>query len=144
IANHATIADFSANGLDSGTIVCGGGALATIATTGACSDANGNPIIPAFGGVNPQLGVNQMLFPAGRSVYNAFDVSLKANVTNPFAGVKNVYWQVSYALSRYVASALDSDFVNTAIDNNHPTDFLGPNGLDRTHQLSFGGTFDFP
>jgi hypothetical protein len=85
-----------------------------------------------------------MLFPAGRSVYNAFDTSLKANVANPFSGVKNLYWQISYSLSRYVASALDSDFVNTAVDNNNPTAFLGPNGLDRTHQLSFGGTFDFP
>jgi len=145
IANGASIATFSRFGLDSGTVVCGGGALATINTTGACGDpVTGNPIVPAFGGINPQLGVNQMLFPAGRSVYNAFDTSLKANVANPFRGVKNLYWQISYSLSRYVGSALDSDFINTAIDNNHPTDFLGPNGLDRTHQLSFGGTFDFP
>jgi len=145
IGNGATIADFSRFGLDSGTIVCGGGALATINTTFACADpVTGNPIVPAFGGINPQLGVNQMLFPAGRSVYNGFDTSLKANVTNPFSGVKALYWQVSYSLSRYVGSALDSDFINTAIDNNHPTAFLGPNGLDRTHQFSFGGTFDFP
>ncbi len=51
---------------------------------------------------------------------------------------------LSYSLSRYVGSALDGDFVNTAIDNNHPTGSLGPNGLDRTHQFSFGGTFDLP
>ena len=36
------------------------------------------------------------------------------------------------------------DFVNTAIDNNKPTAFFGPNGLDRTHQFSFGGTIDVP
>jgi len=124
----ATIGDFAANGLDSGNNVCGGGPCPTA----------------AFPGQNPILGTNQMLFPAGRSVYNGFDTSLKANVTNPFAGVKNLYWQISYSLSRYVASALDSDFINTAIDNNHPTSDLGPNGLDRTHQISFGGTFDFP
>jgi hypothetical protein len=129
ITNGATIADFASNGLDSGNNVCGG--------LGPCPTA-------AFPGVNPNLGPNQMLFPAGRSVYNGFDTSLKANVTNPFRGVKNLYWQVSYSLSRYVASALDSDFINTAIDNNHPTADLGPNGLDRTHQFSFGGTFDFP
>lgn len=144
IGAGATIADFAGNGLDSGTNVCGGGAQAA----GSCVrfDQNGNPIptVPAFGGINPQLGVNQMLFPAGRSVYNAFDTSLKANVANPFRGVKALYWQISYSLSRYVGSALDSDFINTAIDNNHPTASLGPNGLDRTHQLSFGGTFDFP
>lgn len=127
-SGHANIGTFAANGLDSGNNVCGGGPCPTA----------------AFPGQNPILGANQMLFPAGRSVYNGFDTSLKANVTNPFAGVKNLYWQISYSLSRYVASALDSDFINTAIDNNHPTSDLGPNGLDRTHQISFGGTFDFP
>lgn len=128
IAAGATIADFAGNGLDSGNSLCSGGPCPTA----------------AFPGQNPILGTNQMLFPAGRSVYNGFDTSLKANVANPFRGVKNLYWQISYSLSRYVASALDSDFINTAIDNNHPTADLGPNGLDRTHQLSFGGTFDFP
>jgi hypothetical protein len=134
ISKGATIADFSGFGLDSGTNVCFGGAQAA----GQCAAP------PAFGGVNPQLGVNQMLFPAGRSVYNAFQTSLKANVTNPVSWVKGLSWQVSYALSRYAGSALDSDFINTAIDNNHPAGFLGPNGLDRTHQFSFGGTFDLP
>jgi hypothetical protein len=85
-----------------------------------------------------------MLFPAGRSVYNAFQTSLRANVANPVSWVKNISWQFSYALSRYVGSALDSDFINTAVDNNNPAGFLGPNGLDRTHQFSFGGTFDLP
>ncbi len=47
-------------------------------------------------------------------------------------------------MSRYLGSALDSDFINPAIDNNHPTQSLGPNGLDRTHQFSFGGTVDLP
>jgi hypothetical protein len=124
----ATIADFAGNGLDSGTNVCSGG---------PCPGA-------AFAGQNPNLGVNQMLFPGGRSVYNAFQTSLRANVRNPFTGVKGLNWIVSYALSRYLGSALDSDFINTAIDNNHPTQSLGPNGLDRTHQFSFGGTVDLP
>lgn len=139
IANGATIADFAGKGLDSGTNVCGGGALAA----GACNPGTGD-IIPAFGGINPELGVNAMLFPAGRSVYNAFETSLRANVARPFTGVRALNWQFSYALSRYVGSALDSDFINTAIDNNHPTGSLGPNGLDRTHQFSWGGTFDLP
>ena len=34
--------------------------------------------------------------------------------------------------------------MNTAVDSNHPTASLGPNGLDRTHQFSFGGTVDVP
>jgi len=123
--NGATIADFAGNGLDSGTNVAGGFAAPTA----------------AFPGINPNLGVNQMLFSAGRSVLNAFDTSLRANVANPFKGVKSANLIFSYSLSRYVGSALDGDFVNTAIDNNQPAGFLGPNGLDRTHQLSFGGTF---
>ena len=139
----ATIADFAGFGLDSGTNVCSGGPQAG----GACIHKINNVptnIVPAFGGINPQLGVNQMLFPGGRSVYNAFQTSLRANVRNPFTGVKGLNWIVSYALSRYLGSALDSDFINPAIDNNHPTQSLGPNGLDRTHQFSFGGTVDLP
>ena len=124
----ATIADFAANGLDSGASMCSGGPCPTA----------------AFGGQNPNLGVNQMLFPAGRSVFNAFETSLRANVHNPFRGVKALNWIVSYSLSRTLGSAQDSDFVNTAVDSNHPNEFMGPNGLDRTHQFSFGGTFDVP
>jgi len=128
IAGGATIADYAGNGLTSGADLCGGG---------PCPAA-------AFAGQNPNLGVNQMLFPAGRSVYNAFQTSLRANVRNPFTGVKGLNWIVSYALSRYLGAALDSDFINPAVDNNHPTQSLGPNGLDRTHQFSFGGTVDLP
>ncbi|HET9839055.1 MAG TPA: TonB-dependent receptor [Candidatus Angelobacter sp.] len=140
IAAGATIFDYAGNGLDSGTNVCGGGSFASDpSANGPCGG-----ILPAFGGIHPQLGVNQMLFPAGRSTYNAFQTSLRANVHNPFAGVRGLNWVFSYSLSRYLGSALDSDFINNAIDNNHPTASLGPNGLDRTHQFSFGGTFDFP
>jgi len=122
------IQDFASRGLDSGSNLCSGFACPTA----------------AFPGQNANLGVNQMLFPAGRSLYNAFQTSLRANVHNPFAGVKALNWVVSYALSRTDGSALDLDFVNTAIDNNRPTSFFGPNGLDRTHQFSFGGTMDVP
>ena len=125
IAAGATIADFANNGLDSGANVCGGGAQAT----GACiHPVNKLPVnfVPAFGGINPQLGVNQMLFSGGRSLYNAFQTSLRANVRNPFKGIKSLNWQISYALSRYDGDALDSDFVNTAIDNNKPNAFLVP------------------
>ena len=128
IAAGATMADFAGNGLDSGTNLCGGF---------SCPAA-------AFPGKNPILGVNQMLFPGGRSTYNAFETSLRANVRSPFAGVKSMNWVISYSLSRYLGSALDSDFINPAPDNNRPTAFLGPNGLDRTHQFSFGGTVDLP
>ncbi|HET9281932.1 MAG TPA: carboxypeptidase regulatory-like domain-containing protein [Candidatus Angelobacter sp.] len=132
IAAGATIADYAGNGLDSGTNFCGGGPC-DLTAPGA-----------AFPGINQGLGVNQMLFSAGRSLYNAMQTSLRANVSHPFRGVKSLNWQVSYSLSRYDGSALDSDFINSAVDNNNPNASLGPNGLDRTHQLSFGGTFDLP
>ena len=141
IAAGATITDFAGFGLDSGTNYCFGGPEAFCPVeSGAPAGALG----PAFPGQNPNLGVNQMLFPAGRSVYNAFQTSLRANVTKPFTGVKALNWQVSYALSRYDSTATDSDFINNANDNNHPTAAFGPDGLDRTHQFSFGGTFDLP
>ncbi len=126
ITQGASIADFASNGLDSGANLCSGF---------ACPAA-------AFPGKNPNLGVNQMLFPAGRSLYNALQTSLRANVHNPFTGVKGLNWILSYALSRSEGTAQDLDFVNGAVDNNNPTASLGPNGLDRTHQFSFGGTFD--
>jgi len=125
----ATIADFSANGLDSGYAVCGGG---------PCPQA-------AFGGVNlGATGANQMLFPIGRSVYNGLQMSLKEDVHPSLRAIKYMNLQVSYSFSRYVASARDSDFINFPTDNANPLAAMGPNGLDRTHQLSFGGIMDLP
>jgi hypothetical protein len=128
ITNGATIADFAGNGLDSGTNLCGGG---------PCAPA-------AFAGRNSNFGVTQLLFPSGRSVYNGLQTSLRANVRNPISGIRNMSYQVSYALSSYISTAQDSDFINTATDSNNPTRFIGPNALDRRHQFSLGGTFDLP
>lgn len=124
----ATISDFAANGLDSGYNLCGGT---------ACPNA-------AFPGINPNVGANQMLFPIGRSVYNGLQASLRQDVHNPLPGIKYVNFQVSYAFSRYVSTARDSDFINFSTDNANPTRYIGPNALDRTHQLSFGGVVDLP
>ena len=125
----ATIAAFAANGLDSGYAVCGGG---------PCPNA-------AFGGVNQgATGANQMLFPIGRSVYNGLQMTLKDDIHNPLRGIKYMNLQVSYSLSRYVATARDSDFINFPTDYANPLASMGPTGLDRTHQLSFGGVMDMP
>lgn len=123
------ISDFAANGLDSGY---------SSPTSGvACPTC-------AFPGINPNLGGNQMLLPIGRSVYNGLQMSLKQDVRNPFAGVRYLNLQVSYALSRYISQAQDGDFINSAWSYADPARYIGPNGLDRTHQLSFGGTMEFP
>jgi hypothetical protein len=127
-ARAATIADFAANGLDSGNSLCQGF---------ACPNA-------AFPGINGNLGTNQMLFPIGRSVYNGLQLSLKQDAKNPLPGIRYLNLEVSYSFSRYDSTARDGDFINFATDNDNPLKYVGPNGLDRTHQLSFGGTADLP
>jgi hypothetical protein len=129
----ATIADFASNGLDSGYSLCSGAPCAAVGEPGA-----------AFPGINQNLGANQMLFPAGRSVYDALQVTLKQHLAHPFKRVSNFDLQVSYSYSKYVAPAQDNDFVNIATDFNDPLHYIGPNGLDRRHQVSFGGTMDLP
>jgi hypothetical protein len=124
----ATIADYAANGLDSGYSVCSGG---------PCPNA-------AFPGINPNLGANQMLFPAGRSVYNALQLSFKQNMKNPARYIRAMNVEVSYSLSRLIAMASDSDFINIATDFRNPLKYIGPSGMDRRHQLSFGGTMELP
>ena len=126
----ASIADFAGNGLDSGYSLCGGFPCTTQ--------------LAAFPGINQNLGANQMLFPIGRSVYNGLQTSLKENLHNPLPGIRYINMQISYAFSRYVSSARDSDFINFSQDNAAPQRYLGPNGLDRTHQLSFGGYMELP
>lgn len=128
ISSGARIADYATNGLDSGYSLCSGG---------PCSNA-------AFPGVNASLGANQMLFPSGRSVYNGLQLSVKQHVRSPVKEVQGLDLQVSYAYSKYVSTASDSDFINLATDFNNPLHYVGPNGLDRRHQVSFGGVMDLP
>ncbi|MGB6250153.1 MAG: carboxypeptidase-like regulatory domain-containing protein [Terriglobales bacterium] len=154
IAAGATISDFAApkfdanmnplsGGLDSGYSSLGGfpadftcgpsGLICLTPATGA-----------AFPGINPNVGANQMLFPSGRAVYNGLQLSFKQDVQTPTRYIRNLNMQVSYSLSRYVAMATDNDFISIATDFRNPLHYLGPNGLDRKHQLSFGGSMDLP
>jgi len=133
ISKGATIADFATNGLDSGYTLCSGS---------PCSLA-GAPAA-AFPGINPNVGANQMLFPIGRAEYNGVQVSLRQNLQNPFKHVRNMNLQVAYSYSKYVAPVADNDFISIATDFNNPLHYIGPNGLDRRHQVSFGGWLDLP
>jgi hypothetical protein len=128
IGKGATIADYASNGLDSGYSLCGGF---------PCANA-------AFAGINQNLGTNQMLFPIGYAKNSAVQLSMKQHLEHPFSGVRNFDLQISYQLERYVAAATDNDFINIATDFNKPQSYLGPNGLDRKNQISFGGTMDLP
>jgi hypothetical protein len=124
----ATISSYASNGLDSGYSFCGGSPCPTA----------------AFPGINQNLGANQMLFPIGYAKNTAVQVSLKQHLEHPFPAITNFDLQASYQLQRYIASATDNDFVTIATDFNTPQRYLGPNGLDRKHQISFGGTMDLP
>ncbi len=129
----ATISDFASFGLDSGYSLCFGSPCALAGEPAA-----------AFPGINPNLGANQMLFPSGRAEYNGLQLSLKQDLQNPFRHIRSLNLQVSYSYSKYIAPAQDNDFISIATDFNNPLHYLGPNGLDRKHQVSFGGSMDLP
>ena len=141
----ATISNFAGNGL---------GSPGDIGES--CEAAFGYPC--AFGGLNPNYGQMSMLEPISRSVFNALQMTLKQNVANPIRGVKSSNFEISYQLARFVnplaaqgdyapsnpVSSNDQDFVLAAGDNDHPLRYMGPSLLDRTHQISFGGSFEVP
>ena len=128
-------AAYSESGLDSTNAVTGGAPCPFCAFPGT----------DGYTGVNDgALGTLDMLMPIGRSVYSGLQVSLKQQVKNPMRGVKTSSFQLSYSLSKFISQVQDQDFVNVAVDNDNPLQFTGPNALDRTHQISFGGTFDLP
>lgn len=136
IGAGGTMVDYAGFGLDSGVGYLAGYPAFEFGldpSTGA-----------AFPGINPAVGENQMLFPIGRSTYNALQVSLRSNKANPFRGVKNMSLQVSYSLSRYASLAEDQDFAGIGEDFANLNRYTGPTSLDRTHQLAFGGVFDLP
>jgi hypothetical protein len=122
----AIIADFAGNGLDSG------------ATYGYGYPGSG----AAFDGANTDWGQVDVLYPTGRSVYNALDVSLQAQIHHAAKGLDDVMLQTAYTYSHYDATGTaengDADFGGFAWDNNHPTKYYGPTSLDRHNQFSIG------
>ncbi len=143
IAAGAKMSDYASNGLSTALDIGAG-----------CTSVNGIGRPCAFGGVNQSQANMFFLEPEGRSVYNALQMSLKQNVSNPMRGIKAANFQVSYSLSRFSNTGgvqntgtpvdNDQDFVLQAADNNNPGRYFGPSLLDRTHQLSFGGYVDVP
>jgi hypothetical protein len=125
---------YSVAGLDSNIAVTGGYPCPTCAFPGT------NPV----SGNSGTVGAMDILEPLGRSTYDGLQVKLIQKVTNPMRGVKAANFQFSYSLSRFDSLVQDQDFVNLATNNDNPLQFFGPNSLDRTNQISFGGTFNFP
>lgn len=137
----AKIYDFAANGLDSGNEYLGGAAPAAnglTANTGA-----------AFPGINPLLGSGAFLLPVGRSGYDALQVVFREQKAHPVPGVERSNLQVSYNLSRIVSTANpgvngnpgDQFFSSLSYDYDNLSAYMGRDGLDRTHEVSFGGSF---
>jgi hypothetical protein len=146
IAAGATIGSYAVNGLDSQTDL--GGTCVSGVTGGVT-----NPYGCAFGGLNPTLPRMQFLVPAGRSVYNAFDLKLTQQMHNLMPGIKGLNLTASYSLSRFdncgganpsAPANSDQDFVIAAVDNADPCRFFGPSLLDRTSQFSFGFFTEIP
>jgi hypothetical protein len=133
-------AAYSGAGLDS-TNAFGGPACPTCAFPGY---TNPGGVSPLGSGKPDTVGELDMLNPIGRSVYDGLQMKLTQQVNNPFKGVKAMNFQASYSLSKFTSQVQDQDFINVAVNNNDPLQFTGPNSLDRTHQISFGGTFDMP
>jgi len=135
ITNGATINSFAGNGLDSGVaynVGLGPEAFGRTPDTGA-----------AFGGINGEMGVGDVQYPAGRSVYNALQTEYKQLVHNPFRGVSGLNLQVAYTLASFQGNGgNDQNFSAVAFDARNPTAFYGPTSLDRRNQLKFGATFD--
>ncbi len=141
IAAGATIANFAQNGLDSQ------GDLGGTCATGC-----------AFGGENPNAPAMPFLVPAGISKYNALDVKLVYQKTNPFRGLRSVNAQISYSYSSFKNSGggpgilgvlggisnSDQDFIVASLDNDNPNRYFGPSLLNRPNQLSFGVVSTLP
>lgn len=124
----ATIFDFAGNGLDSENVLGAG-----FPGAGA-----------AFSGMNENWGQVLVLYPSGRSAYNALDLSLQGQLAHVTTGLNNANLQVSYTFSHYDATGTttqgDADFGGNAYDNNNPNAYFGPTSLDRHHQFSIGLT----
>ncbi len=157
-ANPATISTFTAFGLGT-PLDAGSSCFDAVPPIAGPLGPKGTPLNYgcAFGGANPNYGQMSFLEPVSRSVYNALQLKLVDNVANPMPGIKAANMQMAFSFSRFVnpmgfqgnaapsnpVGASDQDFVIQASDNDNPLRYMGPSLLDRSYQLSFGGTFDF-
>jgi hypothetical protein len=137
----AAQAAFSAAGLDSNSATAGGGPCSFCAFPGITPlgiNRTGN------GGGNGALGTLDLMSSVGRSLYAGWQGKLVQRFANPIQGVKAANIQVAYTYSKFTSQDQDQDFAAVATNNDAPLQYTGPNGLDRKHQFSLGGTFDLP
>jgi len=121
-AAPATINNFANNGLE-----------------GDCPGFDGC----AFGGNNINFRQMSVLEPVGVSRYQALQAQLSGRLGS-WGVFRNVTTNVAYALSRFNSSAVDQDFLSASINNDVPTQYYGPAGEDRLHQLGVSLIMDLP
>jgi len=132
----ASINDFAANGLDSGSAYLGGMAASTARNVGPDFGA-------AFSGLNPLVGQGSIQASIGHATYDGFQGSLKQDLAIPYFAFKAESFRLSYTLSKFVSSGGDNPSQSSvAYDFRDAALYRGPSPLDRRHQISFAGTLD--
>jgi hypothetical protein len=138
----ASIIDFARHGLDSSNSFCGPFACSVLGKQQA-----------SFGGLNPTVGSNLMVFPSGRSNYQGVHLAFHTtSQPNPLQRVRKIDLAISYTLSRYrsniatpTGSGGDYSILSVAEDFQKPhLGHLGDSGMDRTHQLVVVPTVELP
>jgi hypothetical protein len=137
----AAQAAFSAAGLDSNAVTRGGGPCAFCAFPGVTPFGLN---LTGSGGGNGALGTLDTMETIGRSIYSGAQVKLAQRFSSPSNGIRTAELQIAYTYSKFTSQNGDQDIAALAVNNDRPLEFTGPNGMDRKHQISFGGTFEFP
>ncbi|MGH9533595.1 MAG: carboxypeptidase regulatory-like domain-containing protein [Terriglobales bacterium] len=120
-----------------------GGNTAGLSIGAGANGTIGSPSY-AFGGINPNFGNLSTDTNLGMSNYHALQVKLMIQRPSLLSWIHASNVIVSYALGRLDSTQFDQSFAPTATDQVDPRMFYGPNGYDRTSQLSIGGVFHLP
>ncbi len=132
---NALIDDFAGQGLDSGAAYLGGYAASADGLTPSTG--------AAFAGANPNVGQGKFILPVGKSAYDALQIVLQEQKPHPLPGIVNSNFQISYNFSRVTTTSTSTDQFfggNGSYSQDNVTEYMGRNGLDRTQQLSMGGS----
>jgi hypothetical protein len=139
ITAGAQITDFASKGLDSGTTYL----------SSEPASANGLTVNTgaAFPGQNPLLGFGNFLLPVGKSGYDALSIVFREQKSHPVPGIDSANLQISYTLSSITVNSgggtggSDAFFSSASFDNDNPSAYMGPAGLDHKNQITFGTSF---
>ena len=120
-----------------------GGNTAGLSIGAGTNSVVGSPSY-AFGGINPNFGNLSVDRNLGMSNYHALQVKLLIQRPSLLSWIHASNVIISYALGRLDSTQFDQSFAPGVTDQVNPRMFYGPNGYDRTSQLSIGGVFHLP